>query len=368
MAQLDIKPKAVPRHITVGGSANRLFYSHYLGSIVSAVTIGDSSTLKFIDPDTGIDLSYPTDKEGNRMDTISGLGKPGDRIMGILEWNFTKSGKTWKWILVSTKLGKLLVVETAKIIVEGTPKIRCHTIYRMKNKGPITAMATSEDYLFYCDGLTLRWDVLDTEQKRFASLSQYDLPSMATSMYYKDNLLMMSTVHHSLIAVSLDKRNDQTYHLSMAPAWSDETARQSQHFLHLEDDMVMLSDKDCAVTGIWHTSSSLSSGASTLFEADLPASIMRLRTGRTRPRGDSQWAAKAVVEGIKAPNKSGSDILGMGIDGSMFQLSLINEDYWRLLRFVQNCAEGSKAICPFTYDRVERYKDQGPLDVEPRLK
>ena len=115
LAGLSTQLKTIPRQISIGGSPSRLLYSHHLGCLIVGASVNGKSTLMFIDPDTGEDLSKPLDKkDGNPTDFVSGLGNFNERIFRLLEWSYMKSGKTWRFIIVCTNTGKLLVISAEK--------------------------------------------------------------------------------------------------------------------------------------------------------------------------------------------------------------------------------------------------------------
>jgi len=67
----------------------------------------------------------------------------------------------------------------------------------------------------------------------------------------------------------------------------------------------------------------------TVVEAELTSSISRIRQGNLRP----PWYMKGTPAGTKA---SGKDLIASGIDGSMFHLTLLEEDSLHLLRYIQD--------------------------------
>lgn len=89
------------------------------------------------------------------------------------------------------------------------------------------------------------------------------------------------------------------------------------------------------------------------FEAAMPRSITRLRKGNIRP----PWQWKGNLPGILH-----DDIIGTGTDGSLYAFSVLDEQSWRLLRFVQNMCLHNKHLCPHTSDPTLRR-----LHLEPDM-
>ena len=113
----------------------------------------------------------------------------------------------------------------------------------------------------------------------------------------------------------------------------------------------MVSDETNVVSGLWQPPGTrLNNSTTTLFAARLPVSIIRFQKGSIKP----SWHRGRSTES--------TTILGCSSDGSFYQIEIINEATWRLLRFIQNMAERNGDICPFTYlDRRRRH-------IEPSTK
>ena len=99
--------------------------------------------------------------------------------------------------------------------------------------------------------------------------------------------------------------------------------------------------------------------ADTLFEIELPVSMVRLRLA-------SVWAPWARTRNIKGRRGAHADepwareLIGCGVDGSLYHFTLLSQEAWRLLRFVQNLCGRSREICP------HGGRAQGKNHIEPR--
>ncbi|KAI9831765.1 MAG: hypothetical protein M1819_004662 [Sarea resinae] len=128
----------------------------------------------------------------------------------------------------------------------------------------------------------------------------------------------------------------------------DEIARAGLHHLVLPQmNVTLASDKACCVAGLWQPSRPRRQlSAPTIFEAELPHSIARLRRGSIRP----PW--RSLPD--QFPGVLDNDILGTSADGSVYEFTLVSEPTWRLLRFIQNMAVRNSKVCPFAHSSRTR--------------
>jgi len=85
-----------------------------------------------------------------------------------------------------------------------------------------------------------------------------------------------------------------------------------------------------------------------------------------RIRRDDLWVlfeAKSQTPISAALPSCESWFVGSSSAGSFRQFKVIQEQEWRLLRYIQNLAEQNKSVCPFSYeDRLEPPTQKGPED------
>ncbi|KAI1498641.1 mono-functional DNA-alkylating methyl methanesulfonate N-term-domain-containing protein [Biscogniauxia marginata] len=378
IAELQSQPKPVPRHMPVQGTPMKLIYSRWLNSLVTVVVKNGLPSLHFLDPTTGKDLSYPTreqdDNHYSEVDHITGLGTYDTKVVSLAKWTYRNSGARWEWIVLAVRLGQnrnlLLVVSTEPEKVS-TPtgssrRIRFWTKFKLKiTSAPLFSVTTDEHGLFLCAGNSLQYHTI--EQKKFKLARQHELPSPATWMQVVDGRLHVLTTKHSLII--LDYTTDFALEgEQMVQLHTDETCRSGLHLIEVgsflsseqRQSITMLSDPMCSVYGLWSPSQN-ERPLKLVFRAELQASVRRFARGRARP----PWGL------IKSPPRygciqsglDGSDILGLSIDGSLQHFSLLSEDAWRLLRYIQNLAMGSQVICEY----ASGTRTADVFDVEPKL-
>ena len=136
---------------------------------------------------------------------------------------------------------------------------------------------------------------------------------------------------------------------------SDESARDGICHLHMpEYNLVMISSKDGTMTGLKRpTRRDISNSMTTAFIADLPGSITRLRRV-SRP----SW------QGAHS-NNHGSAIVACTADGSFYQIEMVPEASWRLLRFIINMARRHPLICPYRERVSAMMQTQHSSHIEP---
>ncbi|KAI1493499.1 mono-functional DNA-alkylating methyl methanesulfonate N-term-domain-containing protein [Biscogniauxia mediterranea] len=364
ITELQSQPKPVPRHMPVNGTPMKLIYSRWLNALVTVVVKNGLPSLHFLDPTTGDDLSYPAKEQDDNhhyaeVEHISGLGIPDSKVVSLAKWNYKNNGARWEWIVLAVRLGQarnyLLVVSTEPEKVPAptgsSRRIRFWTKFRLKlQNSPLYSVTTDDHGLFLCAGNSLQYHTI--EQKKFKLTRQHELPSPATWMQVVDGRLHVLTTKHSLII--LDYTSDFALEgEQMVQLHTDETCRSGLHSIEVgsflspeqRQSITMLSDPMCSVYGLWSPSQN-ERPLKLVFRAELQASIRRFARGRARPpwgliKGPLRYGC--VQSGL-----DGSDILGLSIDGSLQHFSLLSEDAWRLLRYIQNLAMVSPTICSFT--------------------
>lgn len=355
LTELQNYPGPVPRSLLVGGTPSKLIYSHSLGCLVVAVTAENKPTLKFIDPDTGEDLSRPTDKDNVAVDFISGLGKVGDRIFGLSEWEYRKDGDKWVFLLVTTRDGRLLIVSTnpPETNSDGTRgAIRYWT--RTKKSGfddPIYCVVGDAENLIFCAGDTIHWEVLDLEERKLKPMKTFELSSEATSIRVVNGKIVVVTKQDSLQVIDPAAN---TASESMSLAHIDPKSRSSTHLIEVaggqEDSnvsMIILCDRASGVAGLWPPWQQPGKDCDIVFEGELPSSVRKFRRGRTRPGWEQ--ARRSARFGIVPSTVDGADILGICLDGSMQHFTLLRMDIWMILRLIQNLAYVSPILYPFSH-------------------
>ena len=392
VAGLSLQPKPVPRRIPIGGTPSRLLYSHNFELLVVAANVKETpnpekdsekrsthekSTLLFIDPETGEDVSRPFDtKTNNTVEFITGLGMANDKIFRLTDWTLVKDGKTWNFIILCTSSGRLILVSAereGRILPSDTeehprlPRLRYWMRHVFKCGNPIYCVTSFSEGLIYCSGTTLHCDVLDLEARKFKSLTEYQLPSPAINVVYEEGgCVYVLTSSHSLEILKLVTSPDGSK--MFVRTHGDQVTRDPLHHRilkasspgenHLpegspslvETRLHLVSDREASVAGLWAISNTKADTLETLFEAQLPYSILKLRYGKCRPIWDPSWASYgtnnvSTITEILPNSAKYPEVIGLSLNGSLSHFTIIDHNSWKFLRFLVNVALQSPSFC-----------------------
>ncbi|KAK4100821.1 hypothetical protein N658DRAFT_83610 [Parathielavia hyrcaniae] len=353
LADMYEEPGPVHRSIPVDGTPNRVIYCQFTQCLIVAVNQSDGPNLVFLDPDTGEDVGRPTDKNKVPQPCIAGLGKEGDRIFGLAEWNYKRDGNVWNFILVTTKSGRLIVVTAEKLAPRdgGPTTFRYWTRFRKEVADAIYSVVGYEEGLIYCAGHTIHWEGLDTQEKRLKPLKSFALGSPATSLRISHGKLVALTHSESLVVLDNLDADEEHTRLCHVDPWrrngSDSIEMMAGAGLRSKSNGISLvADRECGVAGLWIPWDTPDRECEVVFEAELLSSIRRFRRGRTRPVWEQQQSPGSKYGRLPA-TADDAEILGVSLNGSLYGFALLSVEAWRLLRFVQNLAGQSAELCPF---------------------
>ncbi|RCI13928.1 hypothetical protein L249_8068 [Ophiocordyceps polyrhachis-furcata BCC 54312] len=322
----------VPRSIRLEGSPMRVIYSDTWECLVVALLKDDKPTLAFIDPATGEAKATPADRERRDAEFITGLGHAGDRIYCLHEWNYVKDGKTFTFILVATKDGRLLMVSVGARAAGG---LQYSTRYKRMLGRPIYSVVGDDQGILFCVDRTVRWEVLDLAEKRLRPMGEFRLDSPATSLSVagKDGCLFALTTQHSVEVIDYRGKNMTLVH-------SDPVSRSTVHTIHGHSGMGLLSDQTGGIAVIRQPWSRRSREFEIVLETRLPTSVRRFVRAQSRPLWLSARRSLYVErpeEEVLAVHASG-EILGLSLDGSLHHFFLLDMNLWRFLRLVDQLA------------------------------
>ncbi|KAB5572120.1 mono-functional DNA-alkylating methyl methanesulfonate N-term-domain-containing protein [Coniochaeta sp. 2T2.1] len=367
-AELQLQPGPAHRHIPVNGTPTKILYSHYLRSLVVAVSRNDQPTLVFLDPDTGEDIGAAVDKDDNICAFARGLGKPGDEIKSLAEWEYKRDGHTWHFLLVGMKYGRLMVMSAEKQRnppAGAKPQIRYSVRFQKKGMDkPVYSVLGHGDSIIYCVGVKIVWEVMDPKEKRLRPLNSYELETPATSLSMINGRLVALTYNNSVEIIAHDGAGASDNETGSQLVHSDPKHRNTWHMIEVAgsptndplSSLVMVSDWMCGVGGLWVPWQAPSRDCEVVFEADLPSSVRRFARGRTRPVWEQ--GVRKPAYGRIAMTVDDAEVLGVCMDGSLVQFQLLSLEVWRVLRFVVNLAELDEGITPFdrpSNEEMERF-------------
>ena len=372
----------VPRSMTLEGSPTRVIFSKAWKCLVVSLLRDNKPTLAFIDRETGQDISTASDKDRNESTFISGLGHSGDRIFGLAEWLYIKDGKTFAFLLVTTKSGKLLIVSVEKMETQlqngKSMRLVYWTRYKKAVTDPIYSVVGDDDGIIYCADKTLYRDVLDTAEKKLRNVKQHVLDSPATSIRVSEGKIYALTTMHSLEVLDYVTSNDK----DMSLIHTDRVSRSAIHMMGIghaqrRDNtnwpITLLSEARGGLAGVSVPTDQRYKEFATIFEATLSTSVRRFTKARTRPL----WleSQRLIRYGVIPSDPNGSEAFAVSLDGSLRHFTLIDLDLWRLLSLIQTLAQKCTALRPVdagrqqpsdAMDEDDGY-DEEEGDIEPRM-
>ncbi len=295
-----------------------------------------------------------TESKYEDAEYISRLGQEGDRIFGLIEWEYRKDGKVWRYIVVTTHAGELVIISTA---VEDDGRIRYWTRQQKSFGSPSLLRDQPQRRIDLLCGQDRFLERAGYGRGKLIETASYDLGSAATSLQPLNGKLLALT-HHDSIEI-IDREEGEICH-------ADPHARPASHWVEIagsppEDPMsaiIMVADRSAVSRVSGSRGRFRVEPRDVVFEADVPSLIRTFRRGRTQPLWH-QGPSRDPRFGRLISTLDDAEILGMGLDGSLTHFTRLNERAWRLLRFIQNLAQNSEEVYP-------RAVKTSP-DPEPRL-
>ncbi|KHN97877.1 thermotolerance protein [Metarhizium album ARSEF 1941] len=337
----------IPRSLPLNGTPTRVIFSQAWNCLVAAILQDGKSTLAFIDPDSGMHIASACDKDRNPLQFIWGLGHSDDRIYGLGEWLYVKDGKTFAFLLVTTKEGRLLIVSVNKLESRpgrgGAGRLQYWTRWKKMLAKPIYSIVGDNDGIIYCVDRTIHWDVLDLTEKKLRPVKEYEVDSPVTSLRVFNGKIFALTTMHSLEVIDHRAGEDNT----MSLIHTDAISRITIHMTDIGTDggasdvvgrwpITLLSDHRGGLAGVWIPWGQRDKEFQTIFEATLPTSIRRFTHARSRPL----WVGSETRNryGVVASSEEGSEVFGVSLDGSLRHFTLVNLELWRILSLMQTLA------------------------------
>ena len=340
IAQLSTSvPQAIPRRIPIGGTPVRIIHLtrfNMLAVGLTKTTVKNNkrlvqSYLSFIGEDA---IAAVEHHHSNSLK----IGRPGERIMGILEWFPSEDGKSYHFIVVVTLRRHSPPAETGVVYLYRITRghdlsVSTKLIRAMEPNSPVYSVASyGASSLVYSSGKNLFLHTLRLSDQKLQPPSIFLLSSPGVHISVQGSYIYVTTFENSVSIFKVEG-------LRLVPQFSDQEARAGLHHLTLpEHSIILASNKHRTMAGLWQPPKQrINNSTSTLFEAELPGSATRLRRGSLRP----PWRNGSM--------SSSDAILSSSADGSFYQVELLDEASWRLLRFIQNMAVRNAVVCPFSY-------------------
>lgn len=184
----------------------------------------------------------------------------------------------------------------------------------------------------------------------------------------------MSTLQHSHLCFEVTRRLESS-RVDIEQLFTDSRERSCTHHLALQNDdlqrdsinedesLVLLTDKKTAtVTGLYSSGeSAVKNTATTLFEACLPRTVIRLQRGDIRPpwRRPSRFTQRSQ----KSTGILIDDIVGACSDGTIYSFSILLKPALHMLRLLQNLIQIKRSRDPASQFTIVRHRSGDILNV-----
>lgn len=388
----------VPRRLPLIGTPTTVLYSERLGKLIVMYDTTEvhypgtplrrgiavrhrapQPAIAFVEPDAEPTRLDQDEEDGlNVLDATCVL--PGEKFLGLMEWFPTDGTKQYHMLVVHTAagqagsqiaIGRLLFFSP---VLNAVGDVTLRQKIDLDHKAKICAVAHyGESSLVYGCGNDIFFRFLDLEHKKFKQPMKLTLRSPAVHISVQGLNIHVSTESHGHHVLSVGEDN-------LVPRWADRTSRSSAyHLVAPEQSLIITTDLECRIAGLWQPPQpQLDRTTPLIFEAFLPRPITKLCRVRRQKRLFQVNQLERQISSPPSPidgknEKENGDVaweerylpkecmLGTSEDGTVYQLSLVDEASWRLLAFIQNMAMREPQICPYPNPRL---RDR---DLEPSM-
>lgn len=349
----DAEPSMIPRRIAIGGTPKRIKYSPELDKLIVLYDSKDTMypagapgqthqrcvqySIAFVDLNPGALTSNPgaTCLESS---VVFDQFQPGEIPLGVIEWFPVRNKEIYHVFIVNTlqqhpaprqPSGRIYLFKKSATGMLVVKKI-------FGEEAPVYALTPyGSNSLLYSCGTELHLQTLiktcSSSGWKFVSCVKVSLLSQVRYISVDEPWVYVSTSGNSLLMFMVMDRNGLDLQLV------DEIARSNIFHLTIpQRSLIVTCQTGRMMTGLWQPPRGRSTAlASTIFEAQLPGSITRLRRIHPPPWKQFLDSESSVIA------------IGSTTDGSFFQFSILDENAWRLLAFIQTLALRSPNICPF---------------------
>ncbi|PGH03778.1 hypothetical protein AJ80_08648 [Polytolypa hystricis UAMH7299] len=336
---VDKTPKTVPRHISLPGRARRIMYSDYLKRLVVAYNAVETEDgpeytkrwtrprIAFVDPDFRAPVSFSGGPTGGS----------GEMVTALLDWHFSDGEKDYNLIVVATKQpltqassthqGRLIYIQ-ARPSAHAQGQISSAVKYVYPYERPIRAISRfGPCSLVLAVGDQIKFQTLDPTTKKWSHFPGFTLESTPVSVSVKEPFIYAMTSGNSLVILKAGSDSLSLY-------GQEGTDREGLDHCMLPDpsQIILTSSRGGAIVGLSEATINMDEKLiKSVFTAHMPLSSINLHNSYRQVTSASSTAT-----------------YGMTIDGTVYRFTTLNENEWRLLRFIQNICMQDRRICPFT--------------------
>ncbi|KAF2621920.1 hypothetical protein BU25DRAFT_403721 [Macroventuria anomochaeta] len=342
-------------------------------STLSLLNVHDNKPLDEVEvkQEVGVELT-------NRLVVAQYALDHAERVYSIADWSFEDDrGKKYNLVIVGTGVGAGHGKESGRRL-----------IFNLGQRGSRLSLQKESTYPHpvYCVamfdkratvsviGKLLHFDEFDAELGRWFNRGTKELPSPGIHVTVSGTNVYVSTLQHSHLCFEVTRRLDDS-RVDIEQLFTDSRERSCTHHLAFRNDdlqrdplveeesLVLLTDKKTAtVSGLYSSGeSTFKNAATTLFEACLPRTVIRLQRGDIRPpwRRPSRFTKRSEkVTGVLV-----DDIVGACSDGTIYAFSILTRPARHVLRLLQNLIEIKQTRDPANQFTILRHRSGDIFDV-----
>lgn len=357
------------------------------------------STLKLLDlhDDKPLDEMEVKQEVGveltNRLVVTQYVLHHAERVYSIADWAYEDDrGKKYNLVIVGTGVGSGSGKETGRRL-----------IFNLGQRGSRLSLQKESIYPHpvYCVtmfdrratvsavGKMLHFDEFDAalgrqvqpicskisaDVHRWFNRGTKELPSPGIHITVSGMNVYVSTLQHSHLCYEVTRGIDDS-RVDFEQLFTDSRERSCTHHLAFrnsdleqdpvveEESLVLFTDKKTAtVSGLYSSGeSTFKNAATTLFEACLPRTVIRLQRGDIRP----PWRkpSRLIRPSEKSAGILNDDIVGACSDGTIYSFSILSQPARHLLRLLQNLIEIKHARDPANQFTIIRHRSGDIFDV-----
>ncbi|KAF3042284.1 hypothetical protein E8E11_000391 [Didymella keratinophila] len=294
-----------------------------------------------------------------------------ERVYSIADWAYEDDrGKKYNLVIVGTGVGSGSGKETGRRL-----------IFNLGQRGSRLSLQKESTYPnpVYCVALFDRRATVSVvgNQMNFDewfNRGVRELPSPGIHITVLGTNVYVSTLQHSHLCFQVTRAFEDS-RVNFEQIFTDSRERSCTHHLVLgnnelgkdtafrEGSLVLFTDKKTAtVNGLYSSGEvAMKNAATSVFEACLPRTVIRLQRGDIRPpwRRPSRFTTSSEsTEGVVM-----DDVVGACTDGTIYAFSILSAPARHLLRLLQNLVEIRQARDPSNQFTIVRHRSGDIFDV-----
>ncbi|KAJ4376949.1 hypothetical protein N0V86_006387 [Didymella sp. IMI 355093] len=386
-------------HVLVCATRDGLLLSRSLNNIVNSAASASSSMQQECTPveteaanEVGVKEEIGAELI-NRLMVAQYTLHHAERVYTIADWAYEDDrGKKYNLVIVGTGVGSGSGRETGRRL-----------IFNLGQRGSRLSLQKESTYAqpVYCVamfdrratvsvvGNQLNFDEFDAalgrqvfpllietyaDMFRWFNRGMRELPSPGIHITVSRTNVYVSTLQHSHLCFQVMRGLDDS-RVEFEQLFTDSRERSCTHHLALrnsdlshdpdfeEESLVLFADKKTAtINGLYSSGeSTFKNGATSLFEACLPRTVIRLQRGDIRPpwRRPSRFTESSE----KGAGVLIDDIVGACSDGTIYAFTILSEPACHLFRLLQNIAESRHARDPTNQFTIVRHRSGDIFNV-----